>query len=123
VRRVLRPGGKLLNVIVNPHYGFPVGVWKRPLWAKLFPFVKPRLQLRSYEHYSKKENRRFSWGDGLFGNFVPFEEQVSDLVSAGFELVSTNDITSEKDSATYNLRYRLHRFPIYQLLVLKKLSE
>ncbi len=118
--RVLKPGGKLIATIVNPYYGFPVGVWKRGLWGFIFRKFAS-LKLRPYNFFAQKKDRSFAWSGGkLVSYFYTLPEQINAFLAAGFELKNLQDVSLSQDSKNYNLKYRLYRFPIYLLLKFKK---
>jgi len=117
--KALKPNGHLIFVTVNPYYGYPVGVWKRGLWGFLFR-KKPKLKLRPYQDCVRSKNRDFVWNQNLISYFYTLSEQVNALLKIGFSLDYLQEIASETDSSSYNLRYRLYRYPIFLLLDFKK---
>jgi SAM-dependent methyltransferase len=113
--RVLKPGGKLISTIVNPYYGYPVGVWKRGLWGFLFRRY-PRLKVRPYQFFTADNNRCFKWNGGkLTSYFYTLPEQLNAFLNAGFLLNYMEDVSSKSDDKKYSLRYRLYRFPSFIL--------
>src|SRR6185503_558542 len=59
LRRILKPGVKLMLTMVNPYYAYPVGVWKRGIIGRLL-MRKPRLLVRPYHWFGKKD-RNFTF--------------------------------------------------------------
>jgi SAM-dependent methyltransferase len=118
--RVLKPGGKLIATIVNPYYGYPVGVWKRGLLGFLFRRL-PGLKVRPYGFYAADDNREFKWNKGkLTSYFYTLPEQLNEFVNAGFTLSYMEDILSKSDDEKYSLKYRLYRFPSFVLMEFAK---
>lgn len=114
-KRVLKPGGRLIIITVNPYYGYPVGVWKRGGWGRLLK-KKPKLKLRPYFDFQKKADRAFVWNGNLVSYFYTLPEQINLLIDAGFVLRRLDDISASQDDKKYSLQYRLYRFPIFILL-------
>lgn len=120
LHRVLKPGGKIVATIVNPYYGYPVGVWKRG-FRRFLLRQPPVLQLRPYQPLAAKQDRGFAWAEGkLTSYFYTLPEQVNAFLAAGFRLTHLQDIMSAQDAKRYNLLHRLFRFPIYHLLEFQK---
>ena len=116
IKRVMKSGGRLIIITVNPYYGFPVGVWKRGLIGRLL-MKKPALKLKSYFGFSRKADRNFLWNGGkLTSYFYTLPEQINLLVELGLSFRRIDDIMSADDDKKYSLRYRLHRFPIFVLM-------
>jgi SAM-dependent methyltransferase len=120
IARVLKPGGIFLNLIINPYYAYPVGVWKRGLLGRLLG-QKPKLKLRPYFNLGRSESRHFTWQGNLPCHFYPLSLQINNLVNAGLSLTYLEDVASLKDDKTFSLYYKLFRFPVYLLLKAKKL--
>ncbi len=119
----LKPEGQILASIVNPYYGFPVGVWKRGLIGRLLNRL-PRLRLaEAYNQLKNNHPARFSWRDRLFSNFTPLEKHFESFKQSGLYLDTLLELGSPQDSDKFNLSYQLHRYPIILLLVLKKLRK
>lgn len=110
LRRILKPGGKFMLTFVNPYYAFPVGVWKRGIIGRLL-MKKPKLLVRPYHWFAKKE-RGFTFNENLECYFYKLSEHFNRLREAGFNFEYMRDLESLQDSESYNLQYRLHRFPI-----------
>lgn len=110
LRRILKPNGKFMLTFVNPYYAFPVGVWKRGIIGRLL-MRRPRLLLRPY-HWFAKEDRGFTFNKSLECYFYKLSEHLNHLREAGFNFEFMKDLESLEDSDSYNLQYRLHRFPI-----------
>ena len=118
VRRILKPGGKLMLTIVNPYYAFPVGVWKRGITGRLL-LRKPSLKVRPY-HWFARQARDFRFNKTLECYFYMMSEHLNHLTEAGFTFVHMHELESKDDSPNYNLKYRLHRFPIIVYLEFTK---
>lgn len=114
----LKPGGLILITIVNPYYGYPIGVWKRGIIGRLLN-KKPQLKLREY-HTHARGNRGYTWNKILGSYFFTLEEHMQNALSAGLRLSYYHDIMSPKDSNTFNLKHQLYRFPILLLLEFQK---
>lgn len=112
--RILKPSGQLILTITNPYYAYPVGAWKRGILGRLLG-RKPRLQLRPY-HELSRQPRDYKFYEKLQSYFVPLSEHINNARAAGFTLEFMHDMESAEDSKNYNLKYRLHRFPIFLLL-------
>jgi len=121
VHASLKPDGLVIITIPNPYYAYPVGLWKRNIFSFLLR-KKPRLRLRSY-NFLARQNRLFTWKKHIPVFFYPLDEQINTMLASGFTLTHIEDIRLEQDSAYFDLRYRLFRFPIFTLLVLKKTTE
>lgn len=120
LHRVLKPGGKLIATMVNPYYGYPVGVWKRGILG--FVLRKfPALKLRPYNFYLRDNNRAFRWNGGkLTSYFYTLPEQLNAFLQTRFRLAYMEDVAINSDDKSYSLKYRLYRFPIYLLIELIK---
>jgi len=118
LKRILKPGGKLMLTMVNPYYAFPVGVWKRGIVGRLL-FRKPRLLVRPY-HWFSTESRNFTFNKTLECYFYKMSEHLNHLTEAGFKFAHMYELESKEDSDTYNLKYRLHRFPVIVYLEFTK---
>lgn len=121
LRRILKPGGKFMLTFVNPYYAFPVGVWKRGIIGRLL-FKKPKLKLRPY-HWFAKQERGFTFNKSLECYFYKLSEHLNHLREAGFSFEYMKDLESLQDSESYNLQYRLHRFPILLYVEFSKPSQ
>lgn len=122
---VIKPDGLLFVILPNPYYALPVGTWKKSLLGKLFG-GKPHLTLQPYVKYLRGV-RDFWWNplahkEKIPSRFSPLPEQINNLISAGFSLEKMQEIMSNQDSEEFNLDYKASRFPIFLLLVLKKLG-
>lgn len=111
LKRILKPGGKLMLTMVNPYYAFPVGVWKRGLIGRLL-MRQPRLLVRPYHWFARKNSRNFTFNKTLECYFYKLSEHLNRITAAGFAFTHMQDLESQQDSPNYNLQYRLHRFPI-----------
>lgn len=111
LRRILKPGGKLMLTMVNPYYAYPVGVWKRGIIGRLL-MRKPRLLVRPYHWLAKKHTRNFTFNKTLECYFYKLSEHFNRITEAGFTFTHMKDLESLNDSNSYNLQYRLHRFPV-----------
>lgn len=119
IRRVMKPGGILIIITVNPYYGYPVGVWKRGAIGRIL-MKKPKLNLRPYFDFQKKSDRSFVWNENLVSYFYSLPEQINLLIELGFTLHHLDDIGMQEDDKKYSLKYRLCRFPIFVLMELSK---
>ena len=111
LRRILKPGGKLMLTMVNPYYAFPVGVWKRGIIGRLLRRM-PRLLVRPYHWLAGKDSRNFTFNKTLECYFYKLSEHLNRITEAGFSLTHMMDLESKQDSPNYNLQYRMHRFPV-----------
>lgn len=111
LRRILKPGGKLMLTMVNPYYAYPVGVWKRGIIGRLL-VRKPRLLVRPYHWLAGKDSRNFTFNKTLECYFYKLSEHLNRITDSGFSLTHMEDLESKEDSPDYNLKYRLHRFPV-----------
>lgn len=111
----LKPGGKLINLIVNPYYGYPAGVWKRGLLGRLLG-KKPELNIAGYHNLPDQ----FVWNQNLNCHFYPLSLQINNLLGAGFALAYMEDVKAEGKFKNFNLGYKLFRCPIYLLLEARK---
>lgn len=118
LRRVLKPGGKIMLTMVNPYYAFPVAVWKRGLIGRLLNRI-PRMLVRPY-HWFSTESRNFTFHKTLECYFYKLSEHLNHLTDAGFTFTFMHELESKEDSVVYNLQYRLHRFPVIIYLEFKK---
>jgi ubiquinone/menaquinone biosynthesis C-methylase UbiE len=109
--RIIKPGGQLLVVELNPYYAHPVGSWKRNLWQKITR-TKPKLNLSSYMAQRRLTDRTFGWLN-FFSLFYTLPEMINAALAAGFELKFIEDIGSRQDSKKLDLNYRAYRFPIF----------
>ncbi len=117
---MLKNRGKLIAAIVNPYYGYPVGVWKRGVLGFLLR-KKPMLKLaESYNLLKTKANKTFSWQPHLRSRFYPLSEHLNNFINAGFNLTHFQDLDFNKDPEEFNLEYQLYRFPIILLLEFEK---
>lgn len=108
---ILKPGGKLMLTFVNPYYAYPVGVWKRGFIGRLL-MRKPRLLVRPYHWLAGKNSRNFTFNKTLECYFYKLSEHFNHLHEAGFNFEFMRELESTEDSPEYDLKYRLHRFPI-----------
>ncbi len=116
--RIVKPGGRLMLTMVNPYYAFPVGVWKRGVIGRLLDRM-PRLLVRPY-HWFSTESRNFTFNKTLECYFYKMSEHLNHITEAGFTFSHMYELESTEDSKTYNLQYRLHRFPVIIYLEFKK---
>lgn len=119
LRRILKPGGKLMLTMVNPYYAFPVGVWKRGVIGRLL-MRKPRLLVNPYHWLAKQHSRNFTFNKTLECYFYKLSEHLNRITDAGFTFTHMEDLESKEDSSDYNLQYRLHRFPVIVYIEFKK---
>lgn len=111
LRRVLKPGGKLMLTMVNPYYAFPVGVWKRGVIGRLL-FRMPRLLVRPYHWLAGEKSRNFTFNKTLECYFYKLSEHLNNVTDSGFTFSYMHELESKEDSTRFDLQYRLHRFPI-----------
>lgn len=119
LRRIVKPGGKLMLTMVNPYYAFPVGVWKRGIIGRLL-MRRPQLLVRPYHWLAGKNSRNFTFNKTLECYFYKLSEHLNHITEAGFTFTYMKDLESKDDSPNYNLQYRLHRFPIIVYLEFTK---
>lgn len=119
LRRIVKPGGKLMLTMVNPYYAFPVGVWKRGIIGRLLGQM-PKLLVRPYHLLASKDSRNFTFNKTLECYFYKLSEHLNHITDAGFTFTHMKDLESKEDSPNYNLQYRLHRFPIIVYLEFTK---
>jgi SAM-dependent methyltransferase len=113
--------GTLLVSIVNPYYGFPVGIWKRGVLRWLLR-RKPNLRVRPYNSFAVTA-RDFIWNKKIPGIFYPLSETINTILGQGFTLRHMEELRSETDTETFSLRYRLHRYPLILFFAFKKQPE
>ena len=117
---ILKPNGRLIAAIVNPYYGYPIGVWKRGLTGFLLR-KKPLLKLaQGYNLLSAKQNKNYVWNRALRSRFYTLAEHLNNFAKAGFALSYFEDLSQTEDSKKFNLQYQLHRFPIILLMEFTK---
>ncbi len=121
LHRIVKPGGKLMLTMVNPYYAFPVGVWKRGIIGRLLRRM-PQLLVRPYHWLAGKNSRNFTFNKTLECYFYKLSEHLNHVTDSGFRFTHMQELESKEDSPTYNLQYRLHRFPIIIYLEFKKQS-
>lgn len=118
LHRILKPGGKFMLTMVNPYYAYPVGIWKRGLIGRLMNRI-PRLLVRPY-HWFSTESRNFTFHKTLECYFYKLSEHFNHITNSGFTFTFMHELESKEDSPSYNLQYRLHRFPVIIYLEFKK---
>ena len=119
LRKILKPGGRLLVISVNPYYAFPVGSWKRGLW-NFITRKKPALRLAEYFELAR-DKRGFFWTDKKIpSRFSTLPEQLNALLNGGFRLMSLRDLCAETDGKDFDFNYRLSRFPLLLLMAFEK---
>lgn len=117
---ILKKGGEYILTIPNPHYTYPVGVWKRSILDFLL-FRKPRLIINKTLYKTQKNiQREFGNGTILTSNFYTVEDYITAASKAGFEYTIKKELSSEKDSKNFDLTYQLHRYPLFLLFVFTK---
>lgn len=121
LKRILKPGGKLMLTMVNPYYGFPIGVWKRGIIGRLLQ-RKPQLLVRPYYWFAGKKSRSYQFNKTLECYFYKMSEHMNHITDAGFIFTHMQELESKDDSNQYDLKYRLHRFPVIIYLEFKKQS-
>lgn len=115
----IKPKGKLLVVLPNPYYAYPVGVWKRGVVGWLLG-KKPSLKLRPYFGFADSE-RAHVWSDKRIPlRFSTLSEELHGAFSAGFSLLSMKDLKSSSQDRVYDFNYRSSRFPLLLLLEFQK---
>jgi ubiquinone/menaquinone biosynthesis C-methylase UbiE len=118
LHRILKPGGRIMLTMVNPYYAYPVGVWKRGIVGRLLMRM-PRLLVRPY-HWFSTDNRNFTFNKTLECYFYKMSEHLNHITESGFTFSHMYELESKEDSESYNLKYRLHRFPVIIYLEFKK---
>lgn len=116
---VLQEEGMLVVFVANPYYSYPVGVWKRGLWGRML-FRKPMLFLRSYGALFRKESRKFLWHGEVPSFFRTMPEYIESALRAGFLLEKMRDVLASSDSASFDRRFQLYRFPLIVQFVFRK---
>ena len=107
----------MVATIVNPYYAFPVGVWKRGLWGRLFG-RKPKLKIRPYNKFASGP-KEFLWDGRFTSYFYPLSEFLNSAIKNGLSLNSYEDLAAN-DSKKFDLNYQLHRFPTILAITFKK---
>lgn len=121
LNKILKPKGKVIATIVNPYYGFPVGVWKRGL-INFILRKQPLLKLAKAYNLLTKDDKNFSWKHNLNSNFTPLSAHINNILATRYKITYLQDIKSNEDSNSFNLAYQLHRFPVILLLEFEKVS-
>ncbi len=119
IRRVLRPGGRLIVVELNPYYARPVGSWTRTWWQKVTGADR-QLTLGSYADWVRREDRAFAWGQGYSSYFHSLPELINSAAGSGLRLEFMDDMISPTDSETSGLGFRTHRVPVFLLLEFRR---
>lgn len=114
----LKPKGEFLLLTLNPYFAYPVGEWKRGLAGRLLG-KKPKLVLNSYNQ-KKKAPRQFTWRGGIPGYFYTLPEIFNAFLKQGFLLKSFRELEPQQNSDSYDLNYRLERFPVFVSLLFEK---
>lgn len=115
IRRVLKPGGKFINIITNPYYAYPVGQWKRGFWGKIFG-KKPTLKLLSYFSFVDEQKRNFTWRKNLPSRFYSLPEQLNNITTTGFKIKYFDELKSKTDTKKFSRQHQIYRFPLYLLI-------
>ncbi len=116
---ILKQNGKLIVTIPNPATAFPVGIWKRNIIDILFN-RKPKLYIRPVAENTK--SLVTSWDHKTSTSYYyTLSEHINAVTKNGFALTELCELQSNVDSQSYNMRYRLYRFPLLLLLEFKKL--
>lgn len=116
-----KENGTVIITIPNPYYTFPVATWKRNILSFLLQ-QKPQLYVQPYTTL-KNKSRLFFWKKHIPGYFYTLSEQLEAILKTGFTLHCFKELESKIDSPVFDLHYRLFRYPIFLLLVLKKTSK
>ena len=116
---LLTAQGSMLITLPNPYLTQPVGMWKRG-FKKLIN-GKPELKLIP-KNYWGQIHQTHAWSSGLGTYFRPLADYIADARQAGLYVNRLTDIQSPHDSTSFDLYYKLHRFPILLLVEFKKLS-
>ncbi len=120
IASAIKKGGQLIMTIPNPHYTFPVGVWKRSLMDVLL-FKKPKLVLNKSLYKTQRNiQREFGNGTTLTSNFYTLEDYISAAQNTGLILTIQKELSSKEDSKEFNLTYQLYRYPLFLLLTFRK---
>jgi ubiquinone/menaquinone biosynthesis C-methylase UbiE len=117
ISRVLKPGGKLINMIPNPYYTLPVMQWKRGFWGRLFG-KNPAPKLSPYFHIPHN-GREFKWRGNLTRRFYTLAEEINHLLNAGFKIIGYIEPKCETTTKSFSRQYQLNRFPLYLVIELQ----
>lgn len=116
--KMLAEKGTLIVTIANPYYSYPVGVWKRGFWGRVFRHL-PTLRIRPYNFFRSQE-REHVWNSGVPSYFRTLPEYIRAVHSAGFVLRSFEEVNAETDSMRYDRVFQMYRFPMIFLMVFEK---
>jgi len=118
VEKVLKDDGKLIVVVTNPYYSFPVGVWKRGILGKIFG-GKTYLRLQSYNQLARGK-RDFNWKKDIPSYFHTLPETINSALVSGFELEKMEEIRTDEQGGPANRKRQLFMFPMLLLFVFRK---
>ena len=119
LEKVLKDDGKMIVVVANPYYSFPVGVWKRGIFGKIFGKGKTRLLLNPYNDFARS-NREFHWRGSIPSYFHTLPETINDALASGFELEKMEEIRIDDGSRATGRKWQLHNYPMLLMLVFRK---
>jgi ubiquinone/menaquinone biosynthesis C-methylase UbiE len=115
---VLKDNGRLIIVIANPFYSFPVGIWKRTILGKFFG-GKTNLLLRPYNNFERAK-KEFNWKGNIPSYFHTFSEIINPALSSGLELEKIEELKIDKGKGSQGRKRQLYLYPMLMLLVFRK---
>jgi len=118
VEKILKDNGKLIVVVANPYYSFPVGVWKRGIWGKIFG-GKTHLRLQPYNKLARGR-RDFNWKKSIPSYFCTLPEIINSALTSGFELEKMEEIITDEKRGLADRKRQLFMFPMILLFVFQK---
>lgn len=113
LKKILKPGGKILISVANPYYMDTVGSWKRG-WPGFLLRQKPVFNIA--RPYNLQKNSGTAQPTNPQSRFQPLAELLNNFIESGFCLTYFEDLKSPRDSGSFNLKYQLYRFPIILLM-------
>lgn len=123
VSQFLKPNARFVASIVNPYYGYPVGIWKKNLRHFLSGDMKPSLEITNYfeppddtirlpgtktdvPHFPRK-----------FSEYIQYAEQVNLKLENLIEPTVSEELKTKYKNTL--LSYQLTKVPLFQVLIFK----
>ena len=119
LEKVLKDDGKMIVVVANPYYSFPVGIWKRGILGKILGKGKTRLLLNPYNDFARG-GREFHWKGSIPSYFHTLPETLNDALERGFQLEKMEEIRIDDGSHATGRKWQLHNYPMLLMLVFRK---